>query len=40
MLFFFDEDFVVLKVDIVECGVLVFVEYDEEGNMFDGYYCV
>ncbi len=35
-----DADFAALKADIDRCGVLVPVEYDEDGNILDGHHRV
>ncbi len=35
-----DEDYAALKADIAERGVQVAVEYDEQGNILDGYHRV
>ncbi len=34
------EDFAALEASIIEHGVLVPVEYDEEGNILDGHHRV
>ena len=35
-----DEEFAMLKADVALRGVLIPIEYDEEGNILDGYHRV